>query len=124
MLKLGYARLVYDIYRGIEVSSEREIVTVTGIDKQLVGEFSAESGNPGAEPYNNKGVRYLRRADHQKARKGLRLLIPRSGPDTPEGTTSWTRHKHEPHADTDASGGSASRSPAVPSDRDSRSSGP
>ena len=61
VLKLGYANeLVYDIPQGIEVSSEREIVTVTGIDKQLVGEFSGKirkSQEP--EPYNGKGVRYL-----------------------------------------------------------------
>ena len=61
VLKLGYANeLVYEIPAGIEVSSEREIVTVTGIDKQLVGEFSGKirkSQEP--EPYNGKGVRYL-----------------------------------------------------------------
>ena len=61
VLKLGYANeLVYKIPAGIEVGIERDIVSVSGIDKQLVGEFAAKirlSQNP--EPYNGKGVRYF-----------------------------------------------------------------
>ena len=70
VLKLGYANeLVYEIPDGIEVKSEREIVTVTGIDKQLVGEFSGKirkSQEP--EPYNGKGVRYF--GDHIIRKQG------------------------------------------------------
>ena len=45
---------------GIEIGIERDIVSVSGIDKQLVGEFAAKirlAQNP--EPYNGKGVRYF-----------------------------------------------------------------
>ena len=61
VLKLGYANeLVYRIPAGIDVGIERDIVSVSGIDKQLVGEFAAKirlAQNP--EPYNGKGVRYF-----------------------------------------------------------------
>jgi large subunit ribosomal protein L6 len=61
VLKLGYANeLVYRIPAGIEIGIERDIVSVSGIDKQLVGEFAAKirlAQNP--EPYNGKGVRYF-----------------------------------------------------------------
>lgn len=60
-LKLGFANeIVHDIPQGVECSVERDVVTVTGIDKQKVGELAAKIRNSRKpEPYNGKGVRYL-----------------------------------------------------------------
>ena len=60
-LKLGFANeIVYKIPAGLDVSVEKTIVTVAGVDKQKVGEFAAKIRNTRKpEPYNGKGVRYL-----------------------------------------------------------------
>jgi large subunit ribosomal protein L6 len=45
---------------GIEFSVERNIITVSGIDKQLVGEIAARIRKVRPpEPYKGKGIRYL-----------------------------------------------------------------
>ena len=62
-LSVGYSHeVVHKIPAGIEVKvsgAKQEIVTVSGIDKQLVGQIAADiraSRKP--EPYQGKGVRY------------------------------------------------------------------
>jgi large subunit ribosomal protein L6 len=68
-LQLGYSHPVqYAVPAGIDVEtpSQTEIV-VKGVDKQLVGQVSAEiRGFRPPEPYKGKGVRY---ADEQVRRK-------------------------------------------------------
>jgi large subunit ribosomal protein L6 len=68
-LTLGFSHpVVYQLPDGIKVEtpSQTEIV-VSGIDKQLVGQVSAEIRNfRPPEPYKGKGVRY---ADEQVRRK-------------------------------------------------------
>ena len=45
---------------GIEFTVEKNIITINGIDKQLVGEISAQiRGTKPPEPYKGKGIRYL-----------------------------------------------------------------
>jgi len=62
-LNLGYSHeVLHKVPQGIEVKvggAKQEIVTVTGIDKQLVGQVAAEirEYRP-PEPYQGKGVRY------------------------------------------------------------------
>ena len=68
-LQLGFSHPIeYQLPDGIEVTtpSQTEIV-VSGVDKQLVGQVSAEirSFRP-PEPYKGKGVRY---ADERVRRK-------------------------------------------------------
>lgn len=60
-LKLGFANeIVFDIPEGVECEVERAIVTISGIDKQKVGELAAKIRNSRKpEPYNGKGVRYF-----------------------------------------------------------------
>lgn len=60
-LKLGFANeLSFDIPEGVECEVERAIVTISGIDKQKVGELAAKIRNSRKpEPYNGKGVRYF-----------------------------------------------------------------
>ncbi|MEN2494835.1 MAG: 50S ribosomal protein L6 [Hyphomicrobiaceae bacterium hypho_1] len=62
-LNLGYSHEVFhDLPEGIDVAvsgSKQEVITVSGIDKQMVGQVAAEirSYRP-PEPYQGKGVRY------------------------------------------------------------------
>jgi len=58
---LGYSHpVVFPLPQGIDVAIEKQThVTVTGIDKQLVGQVAAENrGYRPPEPYTGKGVRY------------------------------------------------------------------
>jgi large subunit ribosomal protein L6 len=58
---LGYSHpVVYDIPAGVDIAVEKQThVTVTGIDRQLVGQVAAnirQMRKP--DPYKQKGVRY------------------------------------------------------------------
>ena len=60
-LQLGYSHDVnYAIPEGITITTEKPtLITVSGIDKQLVGQVAAEiRGFRPPEPYKGKGVRY------------------------------------------------------------------
>ena len=62
-LQVGYSHdVVHTVPAGLDVKvagAKQELVTVSGIDKQKVGQFAAElrSSRP-PEPYQGKGVRY------------------------------------------------------------------
>ena len=60
-LQLGYSHdVLYPIPEGITITSEKPtLLTISGINKQLVGQVAAEirSWRP-PEPYKGKGVRY------------------------------------------------------------------
>ena len=59
-LNVGYANPVkVEIPDGIDVNVQKDIITVSGPSKQLVGQVSAViRGKRPPEPYNGKGVRY------------------------------------------------------------------
>jgi large subunit ribosomal protein L6 len=60
-LQLGFSHdVAYPIPEGIQITSEKPtMLTVAGIDKQLVGQVAAEiRGFRKPEPYKGKGVRY------------------------------------------------------------------
>jgi large subunit ribosomal protein L6 len=62
-LSLGFSHeIVHKIPQGVQVAvsgAKQEIVTVSGIDKQLVGQVASEiRGYRPPEPYQGKGVRY------------------------------------------------------------------
>jgi len=59
-LSLGYSSDIYfGIPEGISISAETTKVTVSGIDKQRVGEISAQIRKlRPPEPYKGKGIRY------------------------------------------------------------------
>lgn len=61
VLNLGFAIPVeMPVPPGITVAVERAIITITGTDKQAVGQFAAQiRSKRKPEPYNGKGVRYL-----------------------------------------------------------------
>jgi large subunit ribosomal protein L6 len=60
-LQLGFSHdVVYPIPTGISITSEKPtMISVSGVDKQLVGQVAAEiRGYRPPEPYKGKGVRY------------------------------------------------------------------
>jgi large subunit ribosomal protein L6 len=60
-LQLGFSHdVVYPIPQGITITSEKPtMISVSGMDKQLVGQVAAEiRGYRPPEPYKGKGVRY------------------------------------------------------------------
>jgi large subunit ribosomal protein L6 len=62
-MQLGFSHdIVHQIPKGVEVKvagAKQELITVTGIDKQLVGQVAADiRGYRPPEPYQGKGVRY------------------------------------------------------------------
>jgi large subunit ribosomal protein L6 len=60
-LNLGYSDpVVKPLPAGVEVAVEGPIITVTGSDKQAVGQFAAQvrAARP-PEPYNGKGIKYV-----------------------------------------------------------------
>lgn len=67
-LHLGYSHPIdKEIPKGLEVSIDKETLIVKGADKQLVGEFAAETRIlRKVEPYKGKGFRY---SDEQVIRK-------------------------------------------------------
>ena len=70
-LQLGHSHDInYDIPEGIEVSVEKNVVTIKGADKQTVGQVAAEvrSFRP-PEPYKGKGVKYTDERIIRKAGK-------------------------------------------------------
>lgn len=45
--------------QGVEVASEKNVMTITGIDKEVVGQFAADvRAVRKPEPYKGKGIRY------------------------------------------------------------------
>lgn len=59
-LTVGFAApVVMDIPQGITVAVDKQLVTVSGADRQQVGQFAAEMrANRKPEPYNGKGIKY------------------------------------------------------------------
>ncbi len=68
VLNLGFSHeVVRELPEGIEAEIEKNILAISGIDKQRVGQFAAEiRGLKKAEPYKGKGFRYI---DEQIIRK-------------------------------------------------------
>ncbi|MCA9347766.1 50S ribosomal protein L6, partial [Candidatus Saccharibacteria bacterium] len=60
-LALGFSHDVYyQIPTGIQISVEQNIITVSGIDKQQVGQVAAEiRALKKPEPYKGKGIKYI-----------------------------------------------------------------
>ena len=69
---LGYSHpVVFDIPNGIEIAIDKQThVTVTGIDRQLVGQVAADiHAMRKPDPYKQKGVRYTGEILKKKAGK-------------------------------------------------------
>ncbi|MBI4160151.1 50S ribosomal protein L6 [Candidatus Wolfebacteria bacterium] len=70
-MHLGYSHPVrFDVPAGITVAVAKNIITVSGIDKQLVGETAARiRALKKPEPYKGKGIRYENEVIRRKAGK-------------------------------------------------------
>jgi large subunit ribosomal protein L6 len=60
-LNLGFSHpVVFILPEGIQGKVEENIVTIAGIDKQLVGEIAAQiRRKKKPEPYKGKGIKYI-----------------------------------------------------------------
>lgn len=60
VLHVGFSHPVeMDIPEGLEVNIEKNVLTVTGIDKEAIGQFCASVRDvKPPEPYKGKGIRY------------------------------------------------------------------
>ena len=70
-LQLGYSHPInFPIPEGIKIATERNVITISGNDKQAVGQVSAKirSYRP-PEPYKGKGVKYRDEVIHRKEGK-------------------------------------------------------
>jgi large subunit ribosomal protein L6 len=70
-LQLGHSHDInYDIVDGLEMSVEKNLITIKGVNKQQVGQAAAEirAFRP-PEPYKGKGVKYLEEHIVRKAGK-------------------------------------------------------
>jgi len=71
VLNLGYSHPIrYDIPEGINITTEKNIITVSGINKQLVGQTAAKIRSfRKPEPYKGKGIHYVNEYIRRKAGK-------------------------------------------------------
>lgn len=70
-MSLGFSHPVkYTAPAGVTVSNDKMVITVTGIDKQQVGQVSAEiRALKKPEPYKGKGIKYVDEVILRKAGK-------------------------------------------------------
>ncbi len=71
VLQLGFSHPIeYDLPEGIEASVAGNVITIKGIDKQLVGSVAAKLRSfRKPEPYKGKGVKYVTEHIRRKAGK-------------------------------------------------------
>ena len=73
VMSLGFSHDVeMDIPEGLTVTAEKNVVTISGINKEVVGQFAADvRSKKKPEPYKGKGIRYedevIRRKQGKKA---------------------------------------------------------
>jgi large subunit ribosomal protein L6 len=70
-LDVGYSHSVeFNPPEGIELAVEKNVITVSGIDKQQVGEAAAQIRKVRKpEPYKGKGIKYMEEVIQRKAGK-------------------------------------------------------
>ena len=71
VLNVGFSHPVeFNFPDGVEITIEKNIIKVSGIDKQLVGEIAARIRKiKKPEPYKGKGIKYLDEVIRRKAGK-------------------------------------------------------
>ena len=76
VLNLGYSHPIeLSIPKGLEAKIEKNVITVSGIDKQAVGEFAAlVRSKRKPEPYKGKGIKYSDEVVRRKAGKVVKAV--------------------------------------------------
>jgi large subunit ribosomal protein L6 len=71
VLNVGFSHPVeYDIPVGMQITVEGNIIAISGIDKQIVGEIAAQIRKiKKVEPYKGKGIKYVGEQVRRKAGK-------------------------------------------------------
>jgi large subunit ribosomal protein L6 len=74
ILNVGFSHPVtFPFPAGIAVKVEKNVMTVSGIDKQMVGEIAAEiRAIKPPEPYKGKGIKYIDEVIRRKAGKAAK----------------------------------------------------
>ncbi|MBI4653112.1 50S ribosomal protein L6 [Candidatus Kuenenbacteria bacterium] len=74
ILNVGFSHQVnFNIPKSINIKIEKNIITISGIDKQLVGETAAKIRKiKKPEPYKGKGIKYLDEVIKRKAGKAAK----------------------------------------------------
>jgi large subunit ribosomal protein L6 len=70
-LSLGFSHpVVYTLPEGVTATMEKNIIVISGFDKQLVGQVAANLRNfKKPEPYKGKGIKYIEEHIKRKAGK-------------------------------------------------------
>jgi len=73
-LDVGYSHpVIFKLPQGITANVEKNIITISGIDKQLVGEMSAQIRRiRKPEPYKGKGIKYVDEVIRRKSGKAAK----------------------------------------------------
>lgn len=73
-LKVGFSHdVIMDIPEGLEVEVKKNIISVSGIDKQLVGQMAANIRKVRKpEPYKGKGIKYSDEIIQRKVGKAVK----------------------------------------------------
>lgn len=76
VMALGYSHPIeMETPKGLETKVEKNIITITGIDRQLVGQFAAEiRSQREPEPYKGKGIKYSDETIRRKAGKVVKAV--------------------------------------------------
>lgn len=75
-MSLGFSHpVIVDIPEGLDVAVEKNLITITGPDKQLVGQFAANVRKlKEPEPYKGKGIKYDDEVIIRKAGKVVKAV--------------------------------------------------
>jgi large subunit ribosomal protein L6 len=70
-LSVGFShKVLFPVPAGVTAAINENIITLTGVDKQLVGETAAQiRAVKKPEPYKGKGIKYVDEVIHRKAGK-------------------------------------------------------
>ncbi len=74
-MNLGFSHPIdLDVPTDLQAAVEKNVITISGADKQRVGQFAAEVELKKPEPYKGKGIKYLDEVILRKAGKVVKAV--------------------------------------------------
>ncbi|GAC1412191.1 MAG: hypothetical protein NVSMB66_0580 [Candidatus Doudnabacteria bacterium] len=75
-MALGFSHpVIVEVPKGLTAAIDKNLITISGIDKQAVGEFAANIRSlKKPEPYKGKGIRYIDEVVRRKAGKVVKAV--------------------------------------------------